>query len=272
MVQEHDGQSAWRGGRNTRWCSARSSSWLETLEKFNLPQFLICNNSASLQRMKLSEDGCSPPSALLARSKLPNKHSCPFFSEDAAATLTALPSRGRGHSGLWVFLPCLTLLSPVVPAPVVSEHSGPHLSHVPVFVPAGRTIILSTHHMDEADILGDRIAIISHGKLCCVGSSLFLKNQLGTGYYLTLVKKDVESSLSSCRNSSSTVSYPKKVSCSLCWAGARSEESGLIGCECRVHICPTLPCRDHHLLLSGFFETMSYLVHAKLRRLLFPLS
>ncbi|KAM9137819.1 phospholipid-transporting ATPase ABCA1 isoform 1-T2 [Pangshura tecta] len=74
----------------------------------------------------------------------------------------------------------------------------------------GRTIILSTHHMDEADILGDRIAIISNGKLCCVGSSLFLKNQLGTGYYLTLVKKDVDSSLSSCRNSSSTVSYLKK--------------------------------------------------------------
>uniref|UniRef100_A0A672PFE5 P-type phospholipid transporter n=1 Tax=Sinocyclocheilus grahami TaxID=75366 RepID=A0A672PFE5_SINGR len=71
---------------------------------------------------------------------------------------------------------------------------------------AGRTIILSTHHMDEADILGDRIAIISHGKLCCVGSSLFLKTQLGTGYYLTLVKKNTEPSLSSCRNSSSTVS------------------------------------------------------------------
>uniref|UniRef100_A0A8C0H2Z1 P-type phospholipid transporter n=1 Tax=Chelonoidis abingdonii TaxID=106734 RepID=A0A8C0H2Z1_CHEAB len=62
----------------------------------------------------------------------------------------------------------------------------------------GRTIILSTHHMDEADILGDRIAIISNGKLCCVGSSLFLKNQLGTGYYLTLVKKDVDSSLREC--------------------------------------------------------------------------
>uniref|UniRef100_A0AAY4A5S1 P-type phospholipid transporter n=1 Tax=Denticeps clupeoides TaxID=299321 RepID=A0AAY4A5S1_9TELE len=74
----------------------------------------------------------------------------------------------------------------------------------------GRTIILSTHHMDEADILGDRIAIISHGKLCCVGSSLFLKTQLGTGYYLTLVKRDFDLSLSSCRNSSSTVSYVKK--------------------------------------------------------------
>lgn len=75
----------------------------------------------------------------------------------------------------------------------------------------GRTIILSTHHMDEADILGDRIAIISHGKLCCVGSSLYLKNHLGTGYYLTLVKKEPEPSLSSCRNSSSTVSFTKKV-------------------------------------------------------------
>uniref|UniRef100_A0A8B9LTC0 P-type phospholipid transporter n=1 Tax=Astyanax mexicanus TaxID=7994 RepID=A0A8B9LTC0_ASTMX len=73
----------------------------------------------------------------------------------------------------------------------------------------GRTIILSTHHMDEADILGDRIAIISHGKLCCVGSSLFLKTQLGTGYYLTLVKRDFDLSLSSCHNSSSTVSYSK---------------------------------------------------------------
>uniref|UniRef100_A0A674F6M5 ATP-binding cassette sub-family A member 1-like n=1 Tax=Salmo trutta TaxID=8032 RepID=A0A674F6M5_SALTR len=52
----------------------------------------------------------------------------------------------------------------------------------------GRTIILSTHHMDEADILGDRIAIISHGKMCCYGSSLFLKKYFGSGYYLTLVK------------------------------------------------------------------------------------
>ncbi|TSK45874.1 ATP-binding cassette sub-family A member 1 [Bagarius yarrelli] len=75
---------------------------------------------------------------------------------------------------------------------------------------AGRTIILSTHHMDEADILGDRIAIISHGKLCCVGSSLFLKTHLGTGYYLTLVKKDQEASLSSSRNSTTTESYIKK--------------------------------------------------------------
>ncbi|KAJ8385274.1 hypothetical protein AAFF_G00191510 [Aldrovandia affinis] len=95
----------------------------------------------------------------------------------------------------------------------------------------GRTIILSTHHMDEADILGDRIAIISHGKLCCAGSSLYLKNQLGTGYYLTLVKKDLDTTLRSCRNSSSTVSYIKKddsVSQSSSDAGLGSEHESEI--------------------------------------------
>ncbi|XP_023276845.1 ATP-binding cassette sub-family A member 1-like isoform X1 [Seriola lalandi dorsalis] len=56
----------------------------------------------------------------------------------------------------------------------------------------GRTIILSTHHMDEADILGDRIAIISHGKMRCSGSSLFLKKCFGSGYYLTLVRDGTE--------------------------------------------------------------------------------
>uniref|UniRef100_A0A663DNJ2 P-type phospholipid transporter n=1 Tax=Aquila chrysaetos chrysaetos TaxID=223781 RepID=A0A663DNJ2_AQUCH len=51
---------------------------------------------------------------------------------------------------------------------------------------SGRTIILSTHHMDEADILGDRVAIISQGKLFCSGSPVFLKNCFGSGFYLTL--------------------------------------------------------------------------------------
>uniref|UniRef100_A0A672JQR1 P-type phospholipid transporter n=1 Tax=Salarias fasciatus TaxID=181472 RepID=A0A672JQR1_SALFA len=53
-----------------------------------------------------------------------------------------------------------------------------------------RTIILSTHYMDEAELLGDRIAIISQGKLCCCGSPLFLKSKLGSGYYLTVVKRE----------------------------------------------------------------------------------
>ena len=48
-----------------------------------------------------------------------------------------------------------------------------------------RIIILTTHYMDEADILGDRIGIMTGGKLTCIGSSLFLKNRYGVGYNLT---------------------------------------------------------------------------------------
>ncbi len=52
----------------------------------------------------------------------------------------------------------------------------------------GRIIILTTHYMDEADILGDRIGIMNEGELVCLGSPLFLKNRFGTGYTLTVVK------------------------------------------------------------------------------------
>ncbi|DAZ98482.1 TPA: hypothetical protein N0F65_004919 [Lagenidium giganteum] len=51
-----------------------------------------------------------------------------------------------------------------------------------------RVIVLTTHFMDEADILGDRVAIMADGQLCCAGSSLFLKNRYGAGYNLTMNK------------------------------------------------------------------------------------
>ena len=53
----------------------------------------------------------------------------------------------------------------------------------------GRTILLTTHFMDEADILGDRIAIMADGVIKTVGSSFFLKKRFGIGYRLILVKK-----------------------------------------------------------------------------------
>ncbi len=51
-----------------------------------------------------------------------------------------------------------------------------------------RIILLTTHFMDEADILGDRISIMSNGRLQCVGSSMFLKSVYGVGYTLTVIK------------------------------------------------------------------------------------
>ena len=53
----------------------------------------------------------------------------------------------------------------------------------------GRVIILTTHYMDEADILGDRVGIMNEGELVCLGSPLYLKNRYGTGYTLTVIKK-----------------------------------------------------------------------------------
>ncbi|KAL2090306.1 hypothetical protein ACEWY4_014994 [Coilia grayii] len=71
-----------------------------------------------------------------------------------------------------------------------------------------RTIILSTHYMDEAELLGDRIAIISQGRLCCCGSPLYLKAKLGTGYYLTVVKREVDSRAPSTSASAGKISLP----------------------------------------------------------------
>lgn len=53
-----------------------------------------------------------------------------------------------------------------------------------------RTIVLSTHFMDEADALGDRIAILSNGELHCSGTTYFLKKNFGCGYNLICVKQN----------------------------------------------------------------------------------
>ena len=49
-------------------------------------------------------------------------------------------------------------------------------------------MILTTHEMDEADYLGDRIAIMSQGTLRTCGTSMFLKKKFGVGYTLNIYK------------------------------------------------------------------------------------
>ncbi|XP_060170118.1 ABC transporter A family member 2-like [Lycium barbarum] len=46
----------------------------------------------------------------------------------------------------------------------------------------GRAIILTTHSMEEADVLSDRIAIMAKGRLRCIGTSIRLKSRFGTGF------------------------------------------------------------------------------------------
>lgn len=49
--------------------------------------------------------------------------------------------------------------------------------------------MLTTHHLDEAEVLSERIAIMAKGKLLTVGSVDFIKENFGIGYHLTLYNK-----------------------------------------------------------------------------------
>lgn len=44
---------------------------------------------------------------------------------------------------------------------------------------AGKCVILTTHFLEEADILSDRIAIMTNGRLQASGTPNFLKQQAG---------------------------------------------------------------------------------------------
>ncbi|KAG5230027.1 ABC transporter family member [Salix suchowensis] len=46
----------------------------------------------------------------------------------------------------------------------------------------GRAIVLTTHSMEEADVLSDRIGIMAKGRLRCIGNSIRLKSKFGTGF------------------------------------------------------------------------------------------
>jgi len=50
----------------------------------------------------------------------------------------------------------------------------------------GKTIVLTTHYMDEADELCDRLAIIDHGRIIAQGSPKELKSSIPGGYLIRL--------------------------------------------------------------------------------------
>ena len=49
-----------------------------------------------------------------------------------------------------------------------------------------KTILLTTHYMDEADILSDRLAVIDYGKIIAEGTPEHLKETIGKGDLLNL--------------------------------------------------------------------------------------
>ena len=53
----------------------------------------------------------------------------------------------------------------------------------------GRIIILTTHYMEEASVLGNRIGILSEGNMKCIGSPLFLIERFGKNINLNITKE-----------------------------------------------------------------------------------
>ncbi|KAL6709632.1 hypothetical protein ACN47E_001060 [Coniothyrium glycines] len=51
-----------------------------------------------------------------------------------------------------------------------------------------RTFLLTTHFLDEADVLADQVAILSRGVLKVMGTSVQLKHEVGAGYHVTYPK------------------------------------------------------------------------------------
>ncbi len=56
----------------------------------------------------------------------------------------------------------------------------------------GMTLFLTTHYLEEADALCDRIAIIDHGKIVVVGTPETLKESLGGDIITLSIKQDID--------------------------------------------------------------------------------
>jgi ABC-2 type transport system ATP-binding protein len=56
----------------------------------------------------------------------------------------------------------------------------------------GMTLFMTTHYLEEADALCDRVAIIDHGKIVVVGTPDELKDSLGGDIINVAIKKDVD--------------------------------------------------------------------------------
>lgn len=50
-----------------------------------------------------------------------------------------------------------------------------------------KVVMLTTHYMDEAEILSDKVLILDNGLLRCSSSLYYLKNSFTTGFLLTIV-------------------------------------------------------------------------------------
>jgi ABC-2 type transport system ATP-binding protein len=61
---------------------------------------------------------------------------------------------------------------------------------VNAFKAGGRTVLLTTHYMDEAERLCDRVAIVDHGRVIAEGSPMHLMTSLGGEHVVEIAVRD----------------------------------------------------------------------------------
>jgi len=124
------------------------------------------------------------------------------------------------------------------------------------------TILLTTHYMDEADYLGNRIAIMNKGKIRCSGSPLFLKNKFGVGYHVVLTKLphcDVEKLKSVFTSHVPEAVLEKQAGAELSFLLPFNTSSAFPA------LFKTLDDQQHELAISGYGATITTLEEVFLR-------
>ena len=99
-----------------------------------------------------------------------------------------------------------------------------------------RCVVLTTHSMEEADILGDTIAIMAKGRLRCLGSTVRLKTRFGAGYKLSI-------SLGDATDGDSVESRGLREMMSRHLAAGPTAETTKAYVSSRVCVCGSLGCR-----------------------------
>merc|ERR1711981_1372347 len=72
------------------------------------------------------------------------------------------------------------------PSAAVDAGAKRHLWKVIKLRGPDQTVVLTTHSMEEAEALCDRIAIQVKGQLRCLGTPMHIKHKYGSGYQLEL--------------------------------------------------------------------------------------
>ena len=101
--------------------------------------------------------------------------------EDKAGAMLATLSGGQMQRLYFALAVCgdpdaLFLDEPTVGLDVESRRA--FWAHLRSFVAAGRTLLLTTHYLEEADAIADRIVVIDHGKIIADASPAALKSSV----------------------------------------------------------------------------------------------